>query len=64
MTTEAEKLKSGQRWMIPGMQVRTLRRHKGGKWTVNSRTTESKLFSETELRAFLDKACARKVSDA
>lgn len=57
-------MKSGEVWMIPGMQRRTLKRHKGGQWSLLSRTTESKLFSETELRAFLDKACARKVADA
>lgn len=63
MMTANETLKSGQRWMIPGMQTRTLKRHKGGMWSIVSRDTESKLFSETELRAFLDKACARKVAD-
>lgn len=57
-------MKSGERWLIPGMQQRTLKRHKSGQWSLLSRTTESKLFSETELRAFLDKACARKVADA
>ena len=57
-------MKSGERWMIPGMQIRTLKRHKSGQWSLLSRTTESKMFSETELRAFLDKACATKVTNA